>query len=50
MIKHYVPEVHTVEAEDDPFSQVDPYYMMDPFMDNFDQYAEDNDDPIKKQV
>ena len=32
MIKHYVPEVHTVEADDDPFSQVDPYYMMDPFM------------------
>ena len=30
MIKHYVPEVHTVEAQDDPFSNVDPFYS-DPF-------------------
>ena len=30
MIKHYVPEVHTVEAQDDPFSTVDPFYS-DPF-------------------
>ena len=44
MIKHYVPEVHTVEADDDPFSTVDPYYMMDPFMENFDLYDQDGDD------
>ena len=51
MIKHYVPEVHTVEAEDDPFSQVDPYYMMDPFMENFDLYDdEDDDDSIIAKV
>ena len=27
MIRHYVPEVKIVEAEDDPNSTVDPYYM-----------------------
>ena len=26
MVKHYVPEVHTITAEDDPNSTVDPYY------------------------
>ena len=37
MIKHYVPEVTTVEAQDDPFSTVSPYYT-DPFMfDDWDQ-------------
>lgn len=36
MIKHYVPEVVSVEAQDDPFSAVDPFYT-DPFMfDNWD--------------
>ena len=30
MIKHYVPEVTEVEAQDDPFSNVDPFYS-DPF-------------------
>jgi len=45
MVKHYVPEVHTITAEDDPNSTVDPYYAMDPFMDRWDQYDyEDNDD------
>lgn len=29
MIKHYVPEVHTVDAQDDPFSMVDPFYNDD---------------------
>lgn len=29
MIKHYVPEVQTVEAQDDPFSTVNPYYSDD---------------------
>jgi Fe-S cluster biogenesis protein NfuA len=43
MIKHYVPEVHTVDAQDDPFSNVDPYYMHDPFMENFDMYEDDNE-------
>jgi len=31
MLKHFVPEVETVEAFDDPFSTVDPFYT-DPFM------------------
>ena len=26
MLTHYVPEVESVEGEDDPNSQVDPYY------------------------
>ncbi len=30
MIKHYVPEVTEVDAQDDPFSNVDPFYS-DPF-------------------
>src|SRR6056300_1812637 len=33
MIKHYVPEVKTVEAQNDPTSTVDPYYT-DPSMFN----------------
>lgn len=43
MVKHYVPEVHTITAEDDPNSTVDPYYMSDPFMDRWDEY-EDTDE------
>lgn len=31
MMKHYIPEVLNVEAQDDPFSTVDPFYT-DPFM------------------
>ena len=38
MIKHYVPEVTSISAEDDPNSTVDPYYMADPFMDRWDEY------------
>jgi|TARA_B100000214_G_scaffold228943_1_gene166855 Fe-S cluster biogenesis protein NfuA len=50
MVKHYVPEVHTITAEDDPNSTVDPYYAMDPFMENFDQYESWNaDEPNKKE-
>ena len=26
MVKHYVPEVHTITAEDDPNSTIAPYY------------------------
>lgn len=37
MVKHYVPEVQTIQAMDDPFSTVDPFYS-DPFM--FDAYDE----------
>lgn len=37
MIKHYVPEVTLVTAEDDPNSTVDPYYMSDPFYDRWDE-------------
>jgi len=46
MVKHYVPEVHTITAEDDPNSTVDPFYMSDPFMDRWDEYEiEDTDEP-----
>ena len=41
MVKHYVPEVKSISAADDPNSTVDPYYMQDPFMENFDMYDED---------
>ena len=44
MLKHYVPEVHTITAEDDPNSTVDPYYAMDPFMDRWDEYEEGHDE------
>ena len=45
MVKHYVPEVQTITAEDDPNSTVDPYYAMDPLMDHWDEYdLEDHDD------
>jgi len=37
MIKHYVPEVVSIDAMDDPLSNVDPFYT-DPFM--FDMYEE----------
>jgi Fe-S cluster biogenesis protein NfuA len=36
MVKHFVPEVKTITAEDDPNSTVDPYFMSDPFMDRWD--------------
>jgi Fe-S cluster biogenesis protein NfuA len=29
MIKHYVPEVQTIDAQDDPFSTVNPFYSDD---------------------
>jgi len=31
MLKHYIPEIKEVDAFDDPFSTVQPYYS-DPFM------------------
>jgi Fe-S cluster biogenesis protein NfuA len=31
MLRHFVPEIQTVESIDDPFSEVDPFYT-DPFM------------------
>ena len=40
MLKHYVPEIKTVEAFDDPFLNVDPFYT-DPFM--FDMEEDSND-------
>jgi len=40
MIKHYVPEVTEVEAQDDPFSNVDPFYT-DHSM--FESFGDDND-------
>ena len=33
MMKHFVPEVKTIEAIDDPFSDVDPFYST-PFYDD----------------
>jgi len=33
MIKHYVPEVQSISAEDDPNSNIDPYYAHNPYMD-----------------
>ena len=45
MIKHYVPEVITVEAIDDPFSNVDPFYTQDSF---FDFPIEDSNDKTVK--
>jgi len=29
MLKHYIPEVVAIEAQDDPFSTVNPYYSDD---------------------
>ena len=50
MVKHYVPEVKTISAEDDPNSTVDPYYAMDPFMERWDEYEEIVDDTDKRKV
>lgn len=43
MIKHYVPEVVAIDAVDDPFSTVDPYFT-DPFMFGEWNYEGDQDD------
>jgi len=40
MIKHYIPEIKTVEAQDDPTSNVDPFYT-DHSM--FESFGDDND-------
>ena len=53
MMMHYIPEVKVVEAVDDPTSNVDPYYAMDPFMDRWDEWDvddEDDDDSIIAKV
>ena len=50
MVKHYVPEVQTISADDDPNSTVDPYYAFDPFMERFDEYDEIADDTDKRKV
>ena len=42
MIRHFVPEVQTVEAFDDPLSTVDPFYT-DPFMFDMDNVEDSND-------
>lgn len=47
MVKHYVPEVKSIEAQDDPMSNVDPFYT-DPFMfDDWDteEIKEDQNEP-----
>lgn len=46
MLKHFVPEIETVEAMDDPFSTVNPYYS-DPYefeTINIEQVREDHND------
>ena len=50
MVKHYVPEVHTITADDDPNSTVDPYYAFDPFMERWDEYEETADDTDTRKV
>ena len=50
MVKHYVPEVQTISAEDDPNSTVDPYYAFDPFMERWDEYEENADDTDTRKV
>ena len=44
MIKHYVPEVQTVDAQDDPFSTVDPFYSDDFGFDHWDTIPMEADD------
>lgn len=47
MLKHFVPEVQTVEAVDDPFSTVDPFYERTPFIeDMIDHDFDDGDDTL----
>ena len=47
MMKHFVPEVTSIQAFDDPFSTVSPYYS-DPFFDEWEmidlEEVEDEDD------
>ena len=47
MVKHFVPEVKTITAEDDPNSTVDPYFMSDPFMARWDDYEYEDTDESK---
>lgn len=46
MLKHYVPEIQTVEAMDDPFSTVNPYYSDEYGRAHWDTVSDigDNDD------
>lgn len=51
MMKHYVPEVNSVEGEDDPNSDVKPYYQynawegpsVDSMLDELDRLSTEND-------
>ena len=51
-MKHYIPEVKTVEGEDDPNSDVKPYYeynqwggpSYDNMVDELDRLSTENDD------
>lgn len=43
MLMHYVPEIKTVEAQDDPMSTVDPFYT------SMDFYNWDDDDDTDTQ-
>lgn len=47
MIKHYVPEVTSIDAMDDPMSTVDPYYSDPFFFDDWDttDLQEGHDEP-----
>lgn len=49
MIMHHIPEVTSVEAEDDPDSNVNPFYTYDPFLQShyMDYYDESLDNENK---
>ena len=43
LIKHHIPEVTEVVAEDDPNSNVDPFYMHTPFDSRFPSHIDEFD-------
>ena len=44
MIKHYVPEVQSIDAQDDPFSTVNPFYSDDFGYAHWDTIPKEGDD------
>ena len=49
MLMHYIPEIKTVEAQDDPMSTVDPFYSSMDFYD-WDSWDNEEDDTDTEQV
>lgn len=49
MLMHYVPEIKSVEAQDDPNSAVDPFYSSMDFFD-WDSLEDEEDDTDKEQI